>query len=323
MDYLRSLIASFISDPQQVTILVYLVAVAGAVLLAFATATLIAGIYSPMKVKVQELAHVDTPSSMQGRSAFDKRLEKLEKISVFKGGSDGDSETKKLLIHAGFHNENALLVFKSLKLLSLLIAASLTLLLIKYFPNMSQLATFYFVALILGVGYLIPSLVLEHFAKQRMREMRKFFPDALDLLVVCTESGLGLLEAFQRVSQELEIAHPELSHELKLVCQKVKVGFSMQEALNEFGERTGLEDIKGLNAVIVQSLKLGTGVANTIRVYSEEYKDKRLQEAEEKAAKIGVKLLFPMLLFIWPSFFIVAVGPAVLKILKVWGLAFG
>ena len=96
----------------------------------------------------------------------------------------------------------------------------------------------------------------------------------------------------------------------------------MQEALHEFSERTGLEDIRGLNSVIVQSLRLGTGIAETLRVYSEEYRDKRLQAAEENAAKVGVKMVFPMMACIWPSFFIVAIGPAILKVMAVWDKAF-
>ncbi|MEH6453809.1 MAG: type II secretion system F family protein, partial [Psychromonas sp.] len=159
-------------------------------------------------------------------------------------------------------------------------------------------------------------------ANSRMKTLRRFFPDALDLLVVCCESGLGLLESFQRVAKELEYAHPILGHELNLVCSKVRAGYSMQDALHEFSERTGLEDIRGLNSVIVQSLKLGTGIAATLRMYADEYRDKRLQEAEEQAAKLGVKMIFPMMFCIWPSFFIVAVGPAVLKVMAVWDKAF-
>jgi Flp pilus assembly protein TadC len=193
---------------------------------------------------------------------------------------------------------------------------------VKLFPGLSPLVTIYVFACTIGLTYILPALILHKLAKKRMQSLRKFFPDALDLLIVCCEAGLGLLEAFQRVKSELEFVHPSLAHEIGLVCSKVRVGLSMQQALQEFSDRTGLEDIRGLNSVIVQSLKLGTGVAESIRIYAEEYRDKRLQAAEENAAKLGVKMIFPMMFCIWPSFFIVAIGPAVLKVMNVWEKAF-
>ena len=188
--------------------------------------------------------------------------------------------------------------------------------------SLSNTAAIYIVVLIVGIAYLLPGMILSKLATRRMNDLRKYFPDALDLLVVCCEAGLGLLESFQRVSRELQLSHPNLAYELGLVCSKVRYGLSLQQALQEFSNRTGLEDIKGLNSVIVQSLRLGTGVASTIRIYSDEYREKRLQAAEEQAAKLGVKMIFPMMCCIWPSFFIVAIGPAVLNVLKVWGDAF-
>lgn len=155
-----------------------------------------------------------------------------------------------------------------------------------------------------------------------MRKLRVGFPDALDLLVVCCEAGLGLMAAMQRVARELAFSHPSLASELELVCSKVRAGLTIKVALQEFTERTGLEDIKGLNSAISQSMRLGTGIAETLRVFSDEYRNKRLQAAEEQAAKLAVKMIFPMMCCIWPSFFIVAVGPAVLKVMKVWGQAF-
>jgi tight adherence protein C len=234
----------------------------------------------------------------------------------------GDEKTKRLLIHAGFQSENALKIYNALKLTLVLLGIAISIIINQLFPDFSPLFSAYIFALIVGIAYLLPGLILTYLANSRMETLRRFFPDALDLIVVCCESGLGLLESFQRVGNELEFAHPELSRELNLVCSKVRVGYSMQEALHEFSERTGLEDIRGLNSVIVQSLKLGTGIADTLRVYADEYRDKRLQEAEEKAAKIGVKMVFPMMFCIWPSFFIVAVGPAVLKVMAVWDKAF-
>ena len=141
------------------------------------------------------------------------------------------------------------------------------------------------------------------------------FPDALDLLVVCVESGLGLAAAIQRVADELGVSHPELAFELATVNAEIRVGVQREQALRNLADRTGLEDIRGLVGLLVQTMRFGTGIADTLRVYSEEFRDKRTQKAEEQAAKMGTKLVFPLVLFMFPIFFIVAIGPAVLRII--------
>ncbi|QBY03432.1 type II secretion system F family protein [Thalassotalea sp. HSM 43] len=322
MDYLLSLIREYTDDPATVQAIFYAVTGLAGVTLAAAISLFVSGVYSPIKIQLERLK-TGEKQNFTKQEGFSKSLEQgLDKSSWLPSRMGGDSESKKLLIHAGYHNESALKIYNAIKLFLLLIAGAASLAALQYLPNMSSTMSFYVVAMIVGLGYIAPGLVLTHLANKRMNGLRKFFPDALDLLVVCCESGLGLLEAFQRVSKEMEFSHPELSHELALVCRKVRVGYSMQDALHEFSERTGLEDIRGLNSVIVQSLRLGTGIADTLRVYADEYRDKRLQAAEEKAAKLGTKMLFPMLFCIWPSFFIVAVGPAILKVMSVWDKAF-
>ncbi|WOH39187.1 type II secretion system F family protein [Thalassotalea fonticola] len=322
MEYFIGLINSIVKDPQAAQWAIYIIAGFAGLTFAIALTFFISGVYSPVRLQLQKLQ--SSPGSVQqSNESFTNTLEhSLDKMSFLQLEFSGDNKTKRLLIHAGLHSENALKIYNALKLLLLLVGATISVLVLQQFPNLSTFISLYLVALILGGCYLLPGIVLTQLAQRRMLNLRRNFPDALDLLVVCTESGLGLLEAFQRVSKELEYAHPELAHELNLVCTKVRVGLTLQEALHEFSERTGLEDIRGLNSVIVQSLRLGTGIAATLRIYSDEYRDKRLQEAEEKAAKLGVKMIFPMMFCIWPSFFIVAVGPAVLKVMAVWGEAF-
>ncbi|HEY7867572.1 MAG TPA: type II secretion system F family protein [Psychromonas sp.] len=322
MEYILSLINSYVSDPQYAELLLYGVAAAGGITFAVALSLLFSGIYSPIKLQLQKMGKGEQVYS--GNSAgFNKSLEhSLTKLPFIRRQFAGDNKTKRLLIHAGFQSQNALNVYNALKLIFVLISIGIAIIVNRLFPDLSSMLSIYIFAMILGFAYLLPGFILTYLASARIQNLRRFFPDALDLLVVCCESGLGLLEAFQRVGNELEFAHPELSKELTLVCSKVRAGYSMQDALHEFSERTGLEDIRGLNSVIVQSLKLGTGIADTLRVYADEYRDKRLQEAEEKAAKLGVKMIFPMMCCIWPSFFIVAVGPAVLKVMAVWDKAF-
>ena len=148
-----------------------------------------------------------------------------------------------------------------------------------------------------------------------MKQLRHGFPDALDLLVVCVESGLGLGPALQRVADELGVSHPDLSFELATVTAEIRAGVQREAALKNLAERTGLSDIRGLVSLLVQSMRFGTSVADALRVYSDEFRDQRMQAAEEQAAKLSTKLIFPLILFMFPVFFIVAIGPAVLRLI--------
>jgi tight adherence protein C len=152
--------------------------------------------------------------------------------------------------------------------------------------------------------------------KTRHKLLRNGFPDALDLLTVCVESGLGLSQALQRVSDELDVSHPELAGEIAQVTAQMRAGVEREAALRGLATRTGLDDVRGLVSLLVQTLRFGTGIADALRVYSEEFRDKRMQRAEEAAAKIGTKLIFPLVLCLFPSFFVVAIGPAVIKLIE-------
>jgi tight adherence protein C len=159
---------------------------------------------------------------------------------------------------------------------------------------------------------------LDHQVAARQRAIRTGFPDALDLLVVCVESGLGMAPALQRVADELSVSHPALGEELALVNAEIRAGVERGVALKNLSDRTGLDDIRGLTALLVQTMRFGTSVAEALRVYSEEFRDKRTQAAEEQAAKIGTKMIFPLVLFLFPSFFLVAIGPAVIGLIDVF-----
>jgi tight adherence protein C len=154
--------------------------------------------------------------------------------------------------------------------------------------------------------------------ESRLKKLRNGFPDALDLLVVCIEAGLGLGAAIERVARDLEVSHNELAEELRLVNVEMRAGVERPTALRNLAERTGLADIRGLVGLLVQTMRFGTSVADALRVYSEEFRDKRMQKAEEQAALIGTKLIFPLVTCLFPAFFIVAVGPAALRMIGVF-----
>lgn len=325
MNQIIQLFETALTDPEMIRWAIYLVAGVAGITLAVALSSLASGLYSPVKKQLNKLSKESTqPDDLakEYESSLEHTIDKLNHVPFINKRYQGDSSTKKLLIHAGFHSQDALKIFNAIKLLLLLTSGAALTLFFNQISTYSTATTVYIVAVVIGISYLLPSIILKKLANRRMTDLRKYFPDALDLLIVCCESGLGLLESFQRVAKELQLAHPYLSYELNLVCSKVRYGLTLQQALKEFSDRTGLDDIRGLNSVIVQSLRLGTGVAATIRIYSDEYREKRLQAAEENAAKLGVKMIFPMMCCIWPSFFIVAIGPAILQVMNVWGDAF-
>ncbi len=170
-----------------------------------------------------------------------------------------------------------------------------------------------------GLGYLLPSMALGRMARRRQHRIRLGLPDALDLLVVSVEAGLGLDQAIQRVGDELPFAHPELSEELRLINLELRAGKARSEALKNLADRTGVDDIASLVAMLVQTDKFGTSVAQSLRVHSETVRTKRRQRAEEAAAKIGVKMVFPLVFCIFPAIWIVTIGSAVIKFLEVFG----
>jgi tight adherence protein C len=174
------------------------------------------------------------------------------------------------------------------------------------------LATVWFAA----VGYVMPSFYIGSRITRRQKEMQKALPDALDLLVVCVEAGLGLNQALVRVSDEIEHVSEIMSEELVLANLEIRAGTPRDEALRNLGERTGLGDLKSLTAMLVQTDRFGTSIATALRVHSDTMRTKRRQRAEEAAAKTTIKLVFPLVLFIFPAMFVVILGPAVLHILE-------
>jgi tight adherence protein C len=185
----------------------------------------------------------------------------------------------------------------------------------RWLPQLTTIMIGFFMILAALLGVRLPDRVLEHARQRRIKRLRNGLPDALDQLVVCVESGLGLAPAIERVARELEFSHPDLGQELSLVNAEMRAGVERPVALRNLASRTGVDDINGLVGLLVQTIRFGTSVGEALRVYSEEFRDKRMQKAEEQAAKIGTKMIFPLVLCLFPSFFIVAIGPAVLRII--------
>ena len=217
------------------------------------------------------------------------------------------------LIVAGFRNSEAIVVFFGIRIGVALTAFALLATPVIRQPNL-------FVALsVCMVGYVVPGMVLARLAKRRQHRIRLGLPDALDLLVVGVEAGLGLDQAIQRVGHELAFAHPDLCSELRLINLEMRAGTARAEALHNLAERTGVDDVQSLVAMLVQTDKFGTSVSQSLRVHSETVRTKRRQRAEEAAAKTGVKLVFPLVFCIFPSIWVVTIGPAAIKFIQVIG----
>ena len=248
--------------------------------------------------------------SAYGKNIVDalKRLGKMAPRSV--------SETGKLqqrLIEAGYRSTESLVVFYGVRIGIALSLFGLFVFGIVTRPSLPMgLAA-------AGFGYILPGMGLARMAKARQHKIRLGLPDALDLLVVSVEAGLGLDQAIQRVGNELAFAHPELCGELRLINLELRAGKARSEALHNLAERTGVDDISSLVSMLVQTDKFGTSVAQSLRVHSETVRTKRRQRAEEAAAKTGVKMVFPLVFCIFPAIWVVTIGPAAIKFVQVIG----
>jgi tight adherence protein C len=166
------------------------------------------------------------------------------------------------------------------------------------------------------VGFLLPDFVLRRKIRKRQEEITDSLPDGLDLLVVCVEAGLGLNAAFVKITEEFKLSSPALSEEFDIVNREMVAGKPRQDALRALTERTGVEDVKSLVAMLIQTEKLGTSLAQSLRVHSDSLRMRRRQKAEERAAKTTIKLVFPLVFLMFPALFIVILGPAVMKIIE-------
>jgi tight adherence protein C len=224
------------------------------------------------------------------------------------------SKLRQRLITAGFRGREALVVFLGIRVGVALAAFGLCVV-----PIIFRHTHLMGAVVACGLGYVLPGMVLARKAKRRQHRIRLGLPDALDLLVVSVEAGLGLDQALQRVAAELAFAHPDLCDELRLINLELRAGKARPEALHNLADRTGLDDIRELVTMLVQTDKFGTSVAQSLRVHSDTVRTKRRQRAEEAAAKIGVKMVFPLVLCIFPSIYVVTLGPAAIRFMQVLG----
>jgi tight adherence protein C len=215
------------------------------------------------------------------------------------------------LVQAGYRREEAITIFFGMRVMfafGLFLFFSTSII---ARPNMTMALAG------LGAGYVLPGMALARLAKRRAHKIRLALADALDLLVVSVEAGLGLDAAMSRVGSELAFAYPALSDELKLINLELRAGKPRAEALRNLADRTGVDDLSSLVTMLIQTDKFGTSVAQSLRVYSDTLRTKRRQRAEEAAAKTGVKMVFPLVFCIFPAIWVVTIGPAAIRFMTV------
>jgi tight adherence protein C len=251
------------------------------------------------------------------RQAKRERLEGLleafgEKVSAKRAEW---SQVQQRLVQAGYRRTSAVAIYFALRLLAVAALGGSGLVfgaLLGARPALVMLVT--------GggalAGWIFPRYYILKRIKKRQKAITRALPDALDLMVVCVEAGLGLNQALIRVSEEMEHVSQTMSEELMLTNLEIRAGTPRDEALRNLGERTGVNDVKSLIAMLIQTDRFGTSIATALRVHSDTMRTKRRQRAEEAAAKTTIKLVFPLVLFIFPAMFVVILGPAVLHIIE-------
>jgi tight adherence protein C len=264
-----------------------------------------------MLQRIQDVIHPNTkPKSLL--ESFQKSGFSIGEVvthfdSVLPKSQAEISVIKQRLIRAGFRKESTIKIFYGCKVI---IPALLCI--IVFATGLAKLSPFFVYACALGLGYLGPDFWLGNKIKKRQSKIRRGLPDILDLLVICIEAGLGLDQATVRSSEELMHAQPELCDELRVVVLEQRAGRPRQETWKHLAERTDVDCIRNLVTMMIQTEQFGTSIGKTLRTHSDTLRTQRIQQVEEQAAKTTIKLIFPLVFFIFPSLFLVVLGPAVL-----------
>ena len=245
-----------------------------------------------------------SPIQQSGLS-FSGVVEHLEKI-IPKSQAE-ISVTQQRLIRAGYRTDSSLRFFNGVKVLT-----PVVLCLVLFLSGLAKQSPFVLYVAALGIGYLAPDFWLGRQIKKRQSKLRRGLPDVLDLLVICIEAGLSLDQATKRTTEELMKAQPAICDELNIVVLEQRAGRPRADCWKHLAERTDVDVLRNLVSVLVQAEQFGTSVAKTLRVHSDTLRTQRIQKVEEMAAKTTVKMVFPLVLFIFPSLFLVVLGPALI-----------
>jgi tight adherence protein C len=311
MDRIIQFILAISGDPVLGQRLVMLLFAGAAIALVLAFYFLFIGMYNPVRTRLNELT-----GDQHKNKIFRNVSQNLGSYFVIRerAGETLNYDRERLL-HAGFHEKNSLSHYYGIKiLLTTCLPVLIFLVCTVFLPQLSSTALLLFVSSGLLFGFISPSFYLDNKVDARKRIIRNAFPDAVDQLIVCTEAGLGLDAGLQRVAKDTVLSNEIMGYELGLVNAELRAGVAREQALKNLVSRTGVEEIRGLVSALAQSMRFGTSIGNTLRVFAEDLRDKRMQNAEQEAAKLAVKMLFPLAFCFFPGIFVVILGPAVISI---------
>jgi tight adherence protein C len=263
------------------------------------------------------LVDIEDPASLAKKERFQGVMETAKALSapLMPQTELEQNALKVRLANAGFRSDSAASVFLGLRFGALMLFFLLSLAIA--LPNFGlTLKSLYWIVGLTGIGFYLPSIILWWLRRKRQQEIFLTLPDALDLLVVCVESGLGLDAALRKVCDEMKNHAKIICEELSLANFQLQIGRPRREVLHDLGVRTGVDDVRSLAAILIQADRFGSSIAQALRVQSDSMRTRRKQLAEEKAAKTAVQLIFPLVLFIFPGIFVVLVGPAAISIMK-------
>jgi len=278
-------------------------------------AMVVSGAINPLRRRVRFASGAGGGTSTRHSARLAETLSPFSSI-VLPRNTEEQGRMRRRLTEAGYRSPSALATFYSVKFILAVLFFLVTLVVITGIPGLSSVQKLTWLMIGTFIGLALPNFFLNRALERRKKAIINAFPDALDLLVSCTEAGLGLNAAIQRVSEELSVSAPILASELYLVNAEIRAGGERGQALRNLSERNGVDDIRGLVSLLNQSMRFGTSIAETLRIYAEEFRDKRMQRAEEQAAKLGTKMIFPMVFCMFPAFFLIGAGPAVLGVIR-------
>jgi tight adherence protein C len=301
-----------------VSIAVFIGVAAVIILFGYRRYVLAGRLYENLEVPADSGASPDSPANANSRV--------ISRAAEFVAGklppsAETASTLQLKLLAAGYRERNAVAVLYGLKLM-VMTGTTLFMLLFEFNSPAAPWIRIAGIAVGIFAGYKLPDYFLAKRITRRQKRLRKALPDALDLIVVCAEAGLTIDRSFRNVSQQLGIVHPELCEEFSLFTAEISAGLRRKDALENLASRTQEPEIRKFVAVLIQADRFGTSMADALRTHAE-YRVRRRQEAEEKASKIGVKLIFPIFFFIMPCMILVTVGPAVITIARQLGGLFG
>jgi tight adherence protein C len=275
-----------------------------------------------LNTQLDELNTLGSAEEILARRRRQQRSDRLKSVLQALGDRIGEgrkdtSEVRLFLLQAGYTDPGAVAIYWASRIVlavSLCVAGLLLLPLAGFASTEVMLGVLALTAL----GWIGPTFYARSRLKERQKEIQKAMPDMLDMLVVCVEAGLGLNQALVRVSDEIDHVSVLMSEQLALVNLEMRAGTPRDEALKNLAERTGLPDLKSLVGMLIQTDRFGTSVADALRVHSDTMRTKRRQRAEEAAAKTTIKLVFPLVLFVFPAMFVVVLGPSVIAIYRMF-----